>query len=158
MARGSRARTGGQRMSERRILTRGWIVDGPGGARVVKAEQPSQQLPDDPFAYREGAEGGLQRPLYDLDQLVAALEGNSLHARCVKQKASDILGRGISVRQASDDSTTPIAAEDRWGEFVESVEDDDRGDGSLKERLTWAHEDYEGVGWAVLEVSRRRDG
>lgn len=142
----------------RPIISKAWIVDGPGGVRLQKAERPSQQLPDDPFGYRDGAESGLVRPLYDLDQLVGALENNSLHARCVRQKASDILGRGITTRQVDEGGSETSRAEDLWGGFVESVQDDDRGDGSLKERLTWAHEDYESVGWAVLEVSRRKDG
>jgi PBSX family phage portal protein len=146
------------------VLDTAWVFEGPDGrVSVAKADRPSQQLGSDPFAYAGGAEGGLQRPPYDMDSLIGMIgadprtSGNTLHARCVKQKASDIVGRGISLRARDvGDRAASTQEEDAWGAFVRSVESD--GEGSLKERLTWAHEDYESVGWAVLEVSRRRDG
>lgn len=142
----------------RPILTQAWIVEGPDGPRIAKAAAAeSQQLAEDPFKYTGAGESGLVRPLYDLDHLVGALEGNALHARCVRQKASDVLGRGVGIRPTDEESQARQGeADDRWGEFVTLAED--KGDGSMKERLTWAHEDYEGVGWATLEVSRGADG
>jgi PBSX family phage portal protein len=137
-------------------LTRAWVFD---SGEIVKAESASLQLPDDPFRnlYAEGGDSGLVPPPYDLDRLSETMETNTLHARAVKQKASDVAGRGFFLRAADDEASTD-QAETRFGEFLESVElGDDRGDESFKERIVAAHEDYESVGWGVLEVSRRGD-
>lgn len=140
-------------------ITKAWVFD---TGEVVKAEAASQQLPDDPFrdAYRDGGESGLVQPLYDLDRLSQMLETNTLHARAVKQKASDVAGRGFFLRPTADEGDGGTdQAENTWGEFLESVElGDDRGDETFKERIVAAHEDFEAVGWAILEVSRRGDG
>ena len=45
-------------------------------------------------------------------------------------------------------------AANRWGEFLTVVEDDTRGDETFAQRITQAAQDYESIGWAVLEVSR----
>jgi len=142
------------------VLEHAWIFDGPGGVRIEKAERPSTQLADDPFSYSGEGEGGLMPPPYDLDGLSKMLDSNALHARAVKQKAADILGRGITLRAKElADNEKPIAEEeDRFGAFIDSVEDDDRGEGSFKERLEWAAQDFESVGWAVVEVSRNNQG
>lgn len=136
-------------------LTTAWVM---GDGSVVKAA--SQQLPEDPFRYTtEAGQGGLVTPPYDLDQLAAALESNTLHYRAVKQKASDVLGRGITLRgREMAGSATPAAdQEQRWHTFVETVESDERTDDALKERLVFAHEDFESVGWGIVEVSRAGD-
>ena len=65
----------------RPVLTQAWIVGSGADARIVKAASTSQQLSDDPFSYGGDGESGLKRPLYDLDQLVAMLEQNTMHAR-----------------------------------------------------------------------------
>lgn len=149
------------------VLTTAWVFEGPDGVRVEKADRPSQQLPEDPFSYSNAAgEAGLENPPYDMDQLVSQLGGNpaglgnSLHARCVKQKASDVAGRGIVLRgrELEGDAKPPTEEEDRWGTFVTAIEDDERGDGSFKEHITRAHEDYESIGWAVLEIGRNAKG
>jgi PBSX family phage portal protein len=143
------------------VLDTAWIFDGPGGVRIEKAERPTTQLADDPFNYSaNGAEGGLVAPPYDLNALSQMLETNALHARAVRQKGADILGRGIVLRgrELEGDAQSSAEEEDRFGTFVESIEDDDRGDGSFKERLEWAHQDYESVGWAVVEISRNNAG
>jgi PBSX family phage portal protein len=140
-------------MSGPRILRQAFIFD---DGRITKAERPSQQIPDDPFNYGEG-ESGLKSPPYSMEQLAAMLETNSLHYRCVKQKATDVAGRGFVLR--GKDEITPSDEEDeRFAAFVEAVEDDDRGQESFKERIVAAHEDYESIGWGILEVSRRADG
>jgi PBSX family phage portal protein len=141
-----------------RTLSTLWIVEGPEGARIHKAaDSVSQQLPDDPFSYsRDAGEAGLVRPLYDLDQLAAMLEGNSLHARCARQKATDVAGRGFELRVKADVADGGGAADvGKWGAFVEAVEQDERGDESFSQRITQAHQDYESIGWAVLEVGRK---
>jgi len=134
-------------------LSVGWIMD---DGEIVKAD--SQQMPEDPFSYqRDAGEGGLVTPLYDLDQLAKTLEGNSLHSRAVKQKAADVLGRGIVLRAKERDESAgdaPAEQEQRWGAFVEAIESDERSDDALKERLVHAHQDFESIGWATLEVSR----
>jgi len=141
----------------RPVLTTLWISDGPSGPQIRKAASTSEQLPEDPFSYADG-QSGLQTPPYALEQLAAQLEGNSLHYRCVKQKSSDTVGRGFTLRGRDGIETPSAEGEDRWGEFVASVENDERGDESLKERVVWAHEDLESIGWGILEVSRRGDG
>ena len=143
-------------MTERPILSTAWIVGEGAGARVVKAASTSQQL--DPFNYGADGEAGLVRPLYDLDQLAEMLETNTLHARCAKQKAIDVAGRGFALRSSASDAEVGSQAEGRWGEFVAEVETDDRGDESFAQRIAQAAQDYESIGWAVLEVSRRADG
>lgn len=143
------------------ILDRAWVFEGPGGPYIQKAvaTTSSQQLPEDPYNYSDAGEAGLVRPPFDLDQLVSLMggkpggTGNSLHTRCVKQKASDTVGRGIDLRVKDDENPT-AAEEDRWGQFIDEVENDERGEGSFKERVTWAHEDYESTGWGILEVGR----
>lgn len=141
------------------ILSKAWIFEGPNGSvEVRKAASTSQQLPQDPFSYGSEGEGGLVRPIYDLDLLVSMLEGNTLHARCVRQKATDVAGRGFSLEAAESVDAVPTATEDRWGQFLTAVEEDERGDESFGERITQAHQDYESVGWAALEFSRGQDG
>lgn len=141
----------------RPILTTLWITEGPGGPRIRKAASESQQLPEDPFNYGEG-QSGLVTPPYPLEQLAAQLESNTLHYRACKQKASDTVGRGVVLRGVAGTETPPAEGEDRWGEFTRSVEEDERGDESFKDRIVAAHEDFESIGWAVFEVSRRADG
>ena len=139
-------------------LTNAWIVGAGAGARIVKANaSESQQLAEDPFNYAEG-EGGLVRPPYDLDLLVGMLEGNTLHARCCKQKATDTAGRGFTLRAKATDGKVSDEAENRWGEFLTEVETDDRGDEAFAQRIAQAAQDYESIGWAVIEISRRADG
>lgn len=139
----------------RPIVQTAWIFD---SGEIVKADRPSQQLAEDPFRYASaaGAESGLIEPPYSLEQLAGQLETNPLHYRAVKQKAADVAGRGFVLRASDDDSSD--AADESWGQFIEDVELDERGNESFKERITAAHEDYEAVGWGVLEVSRRADG
>lgn len=144
-------------MSSRPVLTTAWIVGGGADARIVKAASASQQLADDPFNYADG-EGGLVRPPYDLDQLAGMLEGNTLHARACRQKATDVAGRGFVLRSTADDGDVSEEVKARWGEFLAEVETDERGDESFKERVEMAAQDFESVGWGVLEVSRRPDG
>lgn len=140
----------------RPILTQAWIVGTGSGARVVKAAaSESQQLVEDPFNYGEG-EGGLVRPPYDLDLLAGMLEGNTLHARACRQKATDVAGRGFVLR--ADDGDVSDQDKASWAAFVAGVENDKRGDESFKERIEMAAQDFESVGWGVLEVSRRADG
>jgi PBSX family phage portal protein len=141
----------------RPILTTAWIVGSGDDARIVKAASESQQLPEDPFNYSEG-EGGLMRPPYDLDQLAAMLEGNTLHARACRQKATDVAGRGFALRSTGPDGQVSDQSEAAWGAFVAEVENDERGDESFKERIEMAAQDFESVGWGILEVSRRGDG
>ena len=137
------------------VLTTAWVF---GDGRIQKAESQSQRLAEDPFSYAGDGEGGLVPPLFNLDELAQLqTESNTLHYRCVKQKAADVCGRGFVIRPRDNEEGLP-AEEERWHEFVESVEDDDRADETFKERITQAHEDYEGIGWGVLEVGRRGDG
>jgi PBSX family phage portal protein len=137
-------------------LTKAWVFD---DGTIAKADQPSTQLAEDPFRYAGAGESGLVSPPYSLDLLVGQLETNTLHYRCVKQKASDVAGRGFDLRPKSKQAENSTEGETRWGEFLESVQlGDERGDESFKERIVAAHEDYESVGWAILEVSRRVDG
>lgn len=144
-----------------RTLTKAWLFE---DGTIQKAQTPSQQLSEDPFTYSnadDSGQGGLQEPPYNLDQLSRMLETNALHARCVKQKGADIVGRGIVLQakpRGDSQAEASQAEKDRWDAFVESVEDDQRADESFKERLVAAHEDFESVGWGVLEVSRRADG
>lgn len=144
-------------MSGRPILTTAWIVGTGSGARIVKASSESQQLAEDPFNYTGDGEGGLVRPPYDLDQLAGMLEGNTLHARACRQKATDVAGRGFALR-TTDDGDVPDQVKDAWAAFLTDVETDERGDESFKERIEMAHQDFESIGWGVLEVSRRADG
>jgi PBSX family phage portal protein len=146
-------------MTTRPMLTTLWITEGPEGARIAKADSVSQQLPDDPFTYaKEAGEGGLVHPLYDLDQFAAMLEGNTLHARCAKQKATDVAGRGFDLRVKADVAEGGAAADQaKWASFLGAVEEDERGDESFAQRITQAHQDYESIGWATLEVGRATD-
>lgn len=146
-------------MTDRPILSQLWIVEDGHGARIQKSESASQQLADDPFTYsREAGEGGLVHPLYDMDQLAGMLEGNTLHARCAKQKATDVAGRGFELRVKADVAEGAGAADEaKWGAFVEAVEQDERGDESFAQRITQAHQDFESIGWATLEVGRTTD-
>lgn len=132
---------------------------------IRKAEQPSQQLPEDPFTYGKAqGESGLRTPPYDLDQLAQMLETNPLHYRACKQKAADVIGRGIDLRARELEGNAKPAAEQEatWHAFVQSVEDDDRPDtspqGAFKTRLQQAHEDFESIGWGIVEVSRNTAG
>lgn len=138
------------------VLSKAWIFEDPdtGAVRVAKAAAASQQLPEDPFAYPDSGQAGLVRPMYDLIQLAGMLETNTLHSRCVKQKALDIVGRGWDLRSL-EDGDPPQASVDGWEGFLEAVEEnDDRAEESFGERIGMAHQDFEGVGWAALELSR----
>lgn len=139
------------------VLSKAWIFEeSDGSVRIAKAAAQSQQLPEDPFAYPDAGMSGLVRPLYDLAQMSGMLETNTLHSRCVKQKALDVLGRGMELR-ALEDGDPPQASLDAWSTFLEGVEEnDERAEESLGERLTMAAQDFESVGWAVIEFSRNR--
>lgn len=146
-------------MSEPRVLTTAWIVGEGAGARILKSASASQQLGEDPFGYSsDGGQSGLVHPPYDLDQLSRMLETNTLHARACKQKASDVAGRGFSLRPLDPEATTNDAASTTWAAFLASVEEDERGDEAFHERVGAAAQDYESVGWGVLEVSRNAQG
>lgn len=137
-------------------LSVGWVMD---DGSIVKAD--SQQMAEDPFSYsRDAGEGGLVTPLYDMDQLSVALETNALHYRACKQKAADVLGRGIVLRakELEGDAEASSEEEQRWGVFVEAIESDPRSDEVLKERLVHAAQDFESIGWGMLEVSREASG
>ena len=141
----------------RPTLTTLWITEGSEGTRIRKADSISQQLPDDPFTYsKDAGEGGLVHPLYDMDQLAAMLEGNTLHARCAKQKATDVAGRGFELRVKAGVADGG-ADQAKWSTFVGAVEEDERGDESFAQRITQAHQDFESIGWATLEVGRTTD-
>lgn len=144
----------------RPILTTAWVMN---DGSIRKAASESQQLPEDPFAYALGTESGLQQPPYDLDQLAQMLETNTLHYRACKQKAADVVGRGIKLRaldegEPGQDDASIDEGEARWNAFVEAVESDERGDESFKERIQFAHEDFESIGWGALEFSRDAQG
>lgn len=142
------------------VLSTAWILGEGANARIQKAASTSQQLGEDPFGYAtEGGQSGLVRPPYDLDALSRMLETNTLHARACKQKASDVAGRGFTLRPT--DPTAEggnAAAMKAWAAFVTSVEEDERGDEAFHERIGFAAQDFESVGWGVLEVSRTVQG
>jgi len=148
------------------LITKAWVFDGPGGVRIAKAEADSQQLPDDPFNYRpDSTSSGLIRPPMSMDGFAALLggpygSGNTLHARCVAQKASDVVGRGIELRAIEDEDENEEGAqgaqaeEDRYNAWLEGVEDDAQQEWSFKELLTNVWSDYESIGWGVMESGR----
>ena len=142
-------------MSKPVTLTTAWIFD---DGTIRKAASTSQQLPEDPFSYSgDAGEAGLQIPPLDLDGLAGMLETNSLHYRAVQTKANDVAGRGFTLRANAEDTNSDQATA-AWAAFVESVEEDDRGGESFKERIVAAHSDYESTGLGILEASRNLAG
>lgn len=147
-------------------LTKAWVFDdpeAPGGARLERIGKQAQQIGSGDAmrsADDRAAENGLERPPFDMDELAGLLGGsgqigNSIHTRCVKQKATDTLGRGIELREKAEmeGSDEERARFEAWTALIE-----DDGEGSFKERLTWAHQDFESIGWATLEVGRDAQG
>src|SRR6185369_10901151 len=51
----------GGRMTSAVVLSKAWIFEDPdtGAVRLAKAAAASQQLPEDPFAYRDSGQAGL---------------------------------------------------------------------------------------------------
>lgn len=151
-------------------VTKAFVFETAEGIRIRKAEADSQQLPDDPFNYRPDANSaGLVRPTMNMDMFAALLGGpesmgNTLHSRCCKQKASDVIGRGVELRAVEDEAENEGGAagtkaeQNRWDEWVEGVEQDEQAEGSLKELLTWMWQDYESIGWGILESGRKTTG
>ncbi len=106
----------------------------------------SQQIQADSF---EGLynEGGVIKPLYDPDKLIALRDANVWHARCVGAKARDSAGLGYHI--TSDEDDPPETERDRLQNFFDGQAD------LLTETLYRAQLDFESIGWGALEVVRK---
>jgi hypothetical protein len=74
---------------------------------LAKAAAASQQLPEDPFAYKDsGRPGSCGRCTTSTSSRVRCSRPNTLHARCVQAEGADVVGRGFEL-QSLDDNDPP---------------------------------------------------
>lgn len=106
----------------------------------------SKQLPSDPFG-RLYSQYGLVKPIYPLEKLSEMKESNPIHSACIEQKAADVAGLGWQWVQADTD-TTPKTDTKAMQAFLENG----CPDLTFREILQAMWEDYETLGWGMIEV------
>jgi len=107
----------------------------------------SRQLPADPFGKLYG-EHGLVRPPYEFDKLMELKESNPIHCACIEAKADDIAGLGwqwVSENEEKQPSSDKKKA-------MEQLLKNCNPEMTFREILRAAWEDYETIGWGVIEV------
>lgn len=125
------------------ILSNGQLITAD---KLQKAEEPSKQLPEDPFS-NQYDETNLMEPPYNLDQLAQLLEMNTTHMRCCKQKATDAAGLGFTLSSEGEQENEEEKA--RIEAFLKGI-----SDRPLRALLDAIIGDYEALGFCALEVLR----
>lgn len=125
------------------------VVDQAGNTE----EWSSKQIPEDPFS-SELYEAGLMVPPFDLEQLVWISEMHPVHAACLEQRASDVVGGGWRWEPTNPDNA-PTEEPGRLNEAFNELA------GPLDTMIEILHEvwlDYETCGVGYLELARDQAG
>lgn len=129
-------------MAEKHVLKKAITLQ----AKSRKQAGGSKQIPPDPFG-RLYSEYGLVKPPYDFNHLMELKESNPIHAACIEAKADDIAGLGW--QWVTDDNKK---GNDSKRDAVESVLSNCNPEFTFREILRAVWEDYETIGWGVMEI------
>jgi PBSX family phage portal protein len=110
----------------------------------------TRALVNDVFGQLYG-EAGLVEPLYEPTGLLALLEANTYHARCVKVKAQDVSGNDYQLKPAPDLVATSLV-DDLQKQGIKSFLSNQNP--SIPELIKRAQQDWDSVGYCALEVVR----
>lgn len=124
-------------MAKKSDFGKSWVEEAPvaktngnGRGRIRKLlvidkaakDEGSKQIPEDKFSKELYSKSGLVKPPFDLEQLVWLAEMHPVHAACLEQRASDVVGGGWRWENLRPDAImTPSA------EAEVRPESDDRG-------------------------------
>jgi len=147
------------------------VAFSPDGAPLVPVPYDSKQIREDPFASLGGQGAALLVPPYDFSQLVSLAESEPVHAACLEQKTSDVIGTGprLVLRGALDNDasgtsdgdpnepTTDGGSGEEHADIMQWWEDLSDETTSL-ELLLAATADEHTLGWGALELARDLDG
>ncbi|MEK7016797.1 phage portal protein [Bacillus sp. FSL R9-9410] len=116
-------------------------------------EDNSKQMAVDPFAQIYG-DKGLIKPPYDMKVLLDIKESNPIHSACISAKVDDIAGVGFDFAPFEEVKEASQEQYKRLKEFMRNCNPEMTSSEIL--RAVW--EDYETVGWGVIEVVRDKKG
>lgn len=107
----------------------------------------SRQLPADPFGKLYG-EYGLVKPPYSFDKLMELKESNPIHCACIEAKADDIAGMGWQWVSEDEDKQPDTGKKKALEELLKNC----NPEMTFREILRAMWEDFETIGWGILEV------
>lgn len=121
--------------------------------RTDKSEHiESKQMVVDPFANLYG-DRGLVKPIYSLELLLALKESNPIHSACIGAKVADIAGIGGYFSPIEEKRKN-----DKQYEQLESFMKYCNPEMTYNEILRAVWDDYETLGWGIIEVVRDGKG
>ncbi|EOQ31934.1 PBSX family phage portal protein [Bacillus cereus BAG3O-1] len=117
-------------------------------------EDHSKQMTVDPFAQIYG-DKGLVKPPYDMAVLLEIKESNPIHSACISAKVDDIAGVGFDF--APFEEVKEAASQEQYKKLKEFMRNcNPEMTSSEIIRAVW--DDYETVGWGIIEVVRNNKG
>lgn len=117
-------------------------------------EDNSKQMTVDPFAQIYGNKG-LVKPPYDMAVLLEIKESNPIHSACISAKVDDIAGVGFDF--APFEEVKEAASQEQYKKLKEFMRNcNPEMTSSEIIRAVW--DDYETVGWGIIEVVRNNKG
>lgn len=117
-------------------------------------EDSSKQMTVDPFAQMYG-DKGLVKPPYDMAVLLEIKESNPIHSACISAKVDDIAGVGFDF--APFEEVKEAASQEQYKMLKEFMRNCNPEMTSAEViRAVW--DDYETVGWGIIEVVRNNKG
>ncbi|KXI78524.1 phage portal protein [Bacillus tropicus] len=117
-------------------------------------EDHSKQMTVDPFAQIYG-DKGLVKPPYDMAALLEIKESNPIHSACISAKVDDIAGVGFDF--APFEEVKEAASQEQYKKLKEFMRNcNPEMTSSEIIRAVW--DDYETVGWGIIEVVRNNKG
>ncbi len=114
-------------------------------------EDNSKQMTVDPFAQIYG-DKGLVKPPYDMSVLLEIKESNPIHSACISAKVDDIAGVGFDFAPFEEVKEANQEQYKRLKEFMRNCNPEMTSSEIL--RAVW--DDYETVGWGIIEVVRNQ--
>ena len=134
----------------RNQVTKAYVLDKQGG---MSRKYPSKQL-NDPFSDVTSYGQLIREPPYSFEQLVALSESHPTHAAAIEQKAADVIASGFNVSLRQEYTDDPSAEYEDLTREVLDWWDSLFEDFTSTETLLAMWEDYEILGWGILEVAR----
>lgn len=116
-------------------------------------EDHSKQMTVDPFAQIYG-DKGLVKPPYDMKVLLDIKESNPIHSACISAKVDDIAGVGFDFAPFEEKKEAKQEQYEALKQFMRHCNPEMTSSEII--RAVW--EDYETVGWGIIEVIRNMKG
>jgi len=116
-------------------------------------ELQSKQMAIDPFAQVYG-DKELVKPPYDMQVLLNLRESNPIHSACISAKVNDIAGMGFDFAPLDEVTEANQEQYKELKRFMRYCNNEMTSSEIL--RAVW--EDYETVGWGIIEVVRNLKG